>query len=295
MTTNQGTAKVLVLLPVYNGSAFLHDQLSSIFAQMRVVVTVIVSIDGEDPESLATIREFIARGNSISVDVSGLHFGSAAQHVYHLFLKYASRLSEFDYVALSDQDDVWNPFHLSKSLHALQYKARATSCDLIAFYQDGKRRYVKKSFPQTPYDYYFESGSAGCTYVLTSDVAFRFSRFVEDNNEFCSSFESHDWLIYAWCRSNEIPWSIRSFPTVLYRQHGANAVGANLGFRAFANRMRLVRQGWYQRHIKMLKKKFPHTEGIDLSYYGRFRMALSSRRSLGERTLLVIFVLLNVA
>ena len=38
-------------------------------------------------------------------------------------------------------------------------------------------RIVDKSYPQTKYDYFFEGGGAGNTYIITKNVALSFQNF----------------------------------------------------------------------------------------------------------------------
>ena len=53
----------------------------------------------------------------------------------------------------------------------------------------------------------------------------------------------HDWLIYAYARSNSFKWCVDSYSGVEYRQHTANFFGANVGIKAFISRVQRVLNG----------------------------------------------------
>ena len=60
---------------------------------------------------------------------------------------------------------------------------------------------------------------------------------------------SHDWLVYAICRSYGLRWIHDNRAFIAYRQHNVNVFGAMPGFRGWAQRLKLSRSGWYRAQI----------------------------------------------
>ena len=69
-------------------------------------------------------------------------------------------------------------------------------------------------------------------YVLNKDLALALQYFVKEHWDAVNEIVLHDWLMYAFARSNGYKWFIDPKPSMRYRQHGKNQVGANTGFQA---------------------------------------------------------------
>ena len=90
---------ISVCLATYNGAATLHQQLSSILAQLGPDDEVIVSDDGSTDGTLNVVRAF---NSPIVRIVQGPRTGSPIQNFEH-----ALQQARGEYVFLSDQDDLW--------------------------------------------------------------------------------------------------------------------------------------------------------------------------------------------
>ena len=77
---------------------------------------------------------------------------------------------------------------------------------------------------------------------MTQRLALSLQEFLK-GGQFNQLDNYHDWLIYAYARSNGFKWYIDSYPGVEYRQHNANVFGANVGIKAFVSRMLRVLDG----------------------------------------------------
>ena len=85
--------------------------------------------------------------------------------------------------------------------------------------EGGTRGLLRKDYPQTQYDYLFDGGSAGCTYVFTIDYARRPVEELEVIEYKGWPFLSHDWLIYFYARGNDDLAYFDSNSYMLYRIH----------------------------------------------------------------------------
>lgn len=105
---------VTVIIPLYNGSPWIKQTLSSIHAQIHSPREILVVDDGSTDTSPGTVRDF--------EDATLLQSpGDGAGTARHVGLKRAST----ELVAFLDQDDVWHPEHLSRLSSVLQKHPQA--------------------------------------------------------------------------------------------------------------------------------------------------------------------------
>lgn len=109
-----------ILLCTYNGEAYLRQQLESILSQDTAEdFRILVSDDGSADGTLALLREMSsAHPNRITLLPPHAPTGSAWRHF--LMLLAAGYARDFDYLMLSDQDDVWKPEKLSRCLREMR-------------------------------------------------------------------------------------------------------------------------------------------------------------------------------
>jgi len=248
--------KILVLLAAYNGEKFIGKQIESILSQTVKPLKIIINIDLSDDRTLDIIKDYQKKFNCIEILGSNVPYGSAAAN----FLKMLSIVdfSNYDYVALADQDDVWVNNKLSQAIEMLMLGFDGYSSNVEAFWPDGKKKIILKNQDQQKYDHFFESAGPGCTFVLSKKLVTSFQKYIK-KSEFLKINNYHDWLIYAFARSNDFNWIIDNYIGLSYRQHESNVFGANVGVRAFFSRALKVINGegfnFAFRLIRELNKK----------------------------------------
>ena len=234
--------KVAVLLAAYNGEKWIEDQLLAIINQKDVDLNVYISLDLSTDNTLDIIARLSKQYPQIRLLPYGIKFGSAAPNFYHLLLNVP--VGNYDYIALSDQDDLWLENKLKRAIEVLnEGQASGYSSDFTAFWENGKEKAVKKSYPQCAYDYLFESPGPGCSFVLKKDLALAVRRYLKLSSSL-SGLDWHDWLIYAFARANNYKWIIDNTSYILYRQHANNQLGVNLGSMAFSKRVGDIVSGY---------------------------------------------------
>lgn len=235
--------QVTVLMATFNGRRWIDEQIDSILDQEDVRVNLVVSDDGSDDGTLQRLKE--RAGVEPRIRVLARRDGPAgvAANFLHLFTGVAVPGQQF--IALSDQDDVWHRDKL-KSQIALLYSTGAdvVSSNVTSFDGRGRMRLVVKSRPQRRWDYIFEAAGPGSTYLFTGDMHERLVRILAGLDT--STFGVHDWLLYALVRAIGGRWVIDARPTVDYRQHGDNIQGEHTGIRAFRSRFANLRSGFYR-------------------------------------------------
>lgn len=237
------TPSVAVCLAAFNGVQYLQQQIDSIFEQTGVDVTLFVSVDRSTDGTEEWFRSLQSRNARVVLLPCGESFGGAARNFFRLLRDVDC--SPFDYVAYADQDDVWLPGKLKRAADRLSDSgAVGYSSDIVAFWESGRSRYIKKSYPQRRWDYLFESAGPGCTFVFTRTLAQDLQGLLRHQWQAVQDVGLHDWFTYAFARARGYAWVIDDYASLMYRQHGSNQVGVNAGLGAVVWRAKKVLNGW---------------------------------------------------
>ena len=286
--------RVAVLMAAYNGVPWVEEQVKSILVQDNVDVTIFVSVDRSNDGTEVLIEQLSDLERRIVLLPYGSQYGSAAMNFLHIIR--SVDCSEYDYVALADQDDIWFSDKLCAAISDLKATGSVGySSDVLAFWPNGKRALLKKSFPQASYDHFFESPGPGCTFVLCSSLLEEFRYDFSSFENYASQLTTnHDWFLYAYARCKGYKWFISDGPGMLYRQHERNQVGINSGLGAYADRVRLVRTKWYRKQVDLIVSSFkPEFRSMILSKRWLLTNFYSLRRRPRDKAALLLFVLLG--
>lgn len=289
--------KVVVLLASYKGLPWIDEQITSILEQENVDIQLTISDDNSDDGTIDYLQK-----KQLSHPIRLLpatRSGSAALNFFRLLID--QDISGFDYVALSDQDDIWLPQKLNRAIEAIRHQnVDAYSSNVRAFWADGKSRLINKAQPQTSYDYMFESAGPGCSFVLSNKLAIELQQLLKNQRQSCKGIALHDWFIYAFARSNGYKWYIDPMPNLLYRQHAGNVVGANTGIKAIQTRLLKLNQGWYMEQVLLIAKTLGYQNSrliqkvSRLNLLDRCYLAMSAnhfRRRLRDQFAFALFIL----
>ncbi|MFJ2365658.1 glycosyltransferase [Pseudomonas sp. NPDC087697] len=294
--------KIAVLLAAYNGVKWLPEQIESILQQKDVDVTIFVSVDFSTDATELWVSELASSNPRIKALPHGERFGGAGRNFYRLIRDVD--FSEFDYIALADQDDIWLTDKLiAAHQEILGSGASGYSSNVTAFWPDGRKVLLNKAQQQRKYDFYFEAAGPGCSYVLKVPDALEFKRFVIANWSLVCEVSLHDWLVYAWFRSSGLSWYIDPVSHMLYRQHSSNQFGANTGIKALMARLSLLRSGWYRGEVSKISSLLADkTQGLPTSLLKQgkipssflIRNWASLRRRFRDRVFLLVLVVLGI-
>ncbi len=241
---------IKILLATYNGEKYITDQINSILNQIGVDVDIQVSDDGSKDKTIEIISENYPHIR-INKNIPGT--GSAAKN----FLKMIDHLDfneDFDYVAFCDQDDIWLSEKMKSAIDLLKKENAQLYCSNLTKWEESNNSLstLKKDFPQKKYDYLFEGGSAGCTYVFTKDFALNLQKFLKKVHNVNIKAFSHDWLVYFFARVQRYNVVIDSNSYIHYRIHDSNVHGHlnKLSFNTIKEKSSEVLNGYYQNHIR---------------------------------------------
>lgn len=319
--------RVAVLLAAHWPGPELEQQLQTILGQLGVDVRLYVGHDTGQASKTSTAgaegsaHEIALRQRLALPSVRLVYdeaIGCAAQNFFRLIR--SVDFSRYDWVALSDQDDLWHPDKLQRAIQVLtaQPEAQGYSANVSTFrgHPDHSAHHphpalgadsgsaelantIVKSQPQRCYDHFFEAAGPGCTYVISRRLALALQAWlVEQPDDRLSMVRRHDWLIYAWARTHGYGWQIDPRVVLDYRQHGRNVVGAHLGWSASMARLQQVRQGWFRSQAlavaQLVDPQGPVVRGLKSgSRWHRLVLAWQGRRRLRDRLALCAFVLVG--
>ena len=104
---------VAVVMCTYNGEKFLREQLDSILRQTYPISEIIVQDDCSTDSTVAILRSYAARDGRVRVIVNEHNLG------FNRNFRSAVMKATADFVAISDQDDVWMPDKVERQVEAI--------------------------------------------------------------------------------------------------------------------------------------------------------------------------------
>lgn len=261
-----------ILLATYNGARFLPEQLRSLEEQTFRDWQLVVRDDGSTDGSVAVVEEWAARtGRPIRIIKDG-RTGLGAMGNFGALLE----ASDAPYFALCDQDDVWLPDKLSLMLKRLQeaearygeHMPRLAYSDLRVV--DEQLKEIHPSFRTFAFlrlprpglaliDVMTQNVVAGCASLGNSALR-------QAALPIPGEAVMHDWWLALTAGAVgelvDIPEA-----TVLYRQHGQNAVGA---VRWTAGAVLLRLRSNFAESVRSMRSFFADTQRQALVFHGRF-------------------------
>jgi rhamnosyltransferase len=281
--------KVLVLLACRNGMSWIREQLDSILSQQDVELSILIQDDNSSDDTKSIIAEYaVTFPSRITVFLNEIGTGSAGANFRKLIAR--ADAEQWDYVALADQDDIWNRDKMSRAITALKLSgSQGYSAAVQAFWPDGRESIL----PQSPHirglDFIFEGAGQGCTFVLPVNVFKHAQQFCRQHEPQLAGFHFHDWLIYILVRTGGGMWCFDPVPVMRYRQHESNDMGARGGLQGLRRRVALIRQGWYAKQLMLAMSVFNLAGGTD-PRAGTLEAVLRSPPSLKRRLMLARIV-----
>lgn len=211
--------RISVVMATYNGEKYLEQQIESILAQTLLPVELIVCDDCSTDGTIAILEKYQQR-QLLTYSINPKQLGLIGN-----FKKAVSMAAEDNYVALSDQDDIWMPEKLAVSAALMQKMDQSLPClvhtDLILV--DEQLKVLNPSFmnERGQHQYHhnlqtllFANFVTGCTMLMNQKLR-RFFAEMPGNIRF------HDaWIALAAATFGSVEEV--SKPMIRYRKHGNN-------------------------------------------------------------------------
>ena len=222
-------SKISIALCTYNGERYLKEQLDS-FLRQKLFPYEIVACDDASTDSTVEILEDFARTAPFPIRIY------RSEHNLGLIQNFskAASLCTGDYVAFSDQDDIWLPDRLDASFHRMKEAEREYGSDIpLLVYSDmsiidSEGLCLRPSFMK--HEKVWHSDHDPLRRLLAQNI-------ISGNTSLCNKVLMQVSLPFPEVITNHDGWfaliaasigKIFFIPEalVLYRQHESNAVGA---------------------------------------------------------------------
>ncbi len=234
-----------VILAMHNGAAHLTEQLQSYREQTQPPRWVVASDDGSTDGSAEVVRDFFDKWPACTLILCDGPCKGYAANFLHLI---AHIPSDADFVALSDQDDVWLPEKIERAVAAMSvqpadrpclYGAATWVCDDKL--QNRTLSRVTKITPQ--FEHALTQNFAGGNTMILNAAGIGLLKAAATCVQ---SVPVHDWWIYQIVSGAGGYVTFDEAPCLLYRQHSTNQIGANDGLPAMLRRFREMIRGTYR-------------------------------------------------
>lgn len=242
------TDKIAILMATYNGEKYICQQIDSILSQTCKDWELYIHDDGSTDNTIAAVESYVEKyPNKIHL-IDGKSTGGAKYNFFYMFGQV-----EAPYYMTCDQDDVW----LDKKIEltydkmlTIENKADVpclvytelrvvdselnTIADTMSGYQslDCHKRTINQ--------FILQNSVTGCTMMVNRALRDKMLRITDIDNTIM-----HDW----WAALVAAQFGKTAFidePTILYRQHGDNSLGA-LGINKLSY---IVRRVWQKKQIQ---------------------------------------------
>lgn len=226
--------RVVILMSTYQGELFVEEQLTSILTQLPANGRIMVRDDGSRDQTVAKIEAL--RDSRISV-MQGNNIG----FVRSFFTLLEAAPPDADMIMLSDQDDVWLPGKIERAqLHMEGRDAIPTLyCSRLHLVDtELKPIGLSPAWPQPPsfQNALTENIVTGCTAAMN-----RAALALVTRNGDPRLIHFHDWWLYLVISAFGTV-IVDPEPTILYRQHGGNAIGMGSGLGRYLKILRFLRK-----------------------------------------------------
>lgn len=238
------TNKIAILLATYNGEKYLSQQIESVISQSEKEWTLYIHDDGSKDRTADIIKEYAEKYPEQIVVVEGEATGGAKNNFFYLFHQV-----EAPYYMCCDQDDVWlpekivltkkamNSIEMDENISCLAFTELTVVDETLQVIAEKMSEYqgldcVNMEFNRA----LIQNVVTGCTMMVNRALRDEMIKITDYHQVLM-----HDW----WAALVATKYGKTAFvkePTILYRQHGKNSVGAQ-NAKTFAYMLKRMMQG----------------------------------------------------
>lgn len=223
---------IAICMATYNGEAYLAQQIDSILQQTCQNWILFIRDDGSTDQTPEILRQYATKyeGRIVLISDPALSGGSAQQN-FASILSWVSKNHSFSYYMFADQDDIWLDIKIEKSLQLMKCSETDPGAAVLVHTDLSVTDHQLTVLGESFFAYHslnpdvtdlrhllVQNNVTGCTML--------WNRALNDLLDLTSpEIAMHDWWItLTACAFGKI-CCLRE-PTLLYRQHGNNVLGA---------------------------------------------------------------------
>lgn len=242
------TDKIAVLMATYNGEKYICQQIDSILSQTCKDWELYIHDDGSTDNTIAAVESYVEKYPDKIHLIDGKSTGGAKYNFFYMFGQV-----EAPYYMTCDQDDVW----LEKKIEltydkmlAIEDKAdipclvytelRVVDSELNTIADTMSEYQSLDCHKHTINQFILQNSVTGCTMMVNRALRDKMLHITNIDNTIM-----HDW----WAALVAAQFGKTAFidePTILYRQHGDNSLGA-LGINKLSY---IVHRVWQKKQIQ---------------------------------------------
>lgn len=223
---------VAICMATYNGERYVAEQIESILKQSYENWALFIRDDGSKDRTVEIIREYADRypQKVVVIDDPTLRGGSSQKN-FAAILKWVTSSYSFNYFMFSDQDDYWLDFKIEKCMNAIQKQENNRKMPVLVHTDlkvvDQDLNVLGESF----FEYRaLDAGKKDLNHLLVQNnitgCTMLWNKALNDLIDLSSdAVAMHDWWI-GLTAATFGAINVVEEPTILYRQHSANVVGA---------------------------------------------------------------------
>ena len=218
--------KIDILIATYNGEKYIKEQLDSILNQTYKNIRIVISDDSSKDETINILKEYEKKDNRIELYLHEKNLG-VVKNIEFLLSKVKNEL-----YMLSDQDDVWLPKKVEKSVEKLEKEnADLVFGDLEVV--DEKLDTIYPSFGDfmllnKKIDKYINTNKINYFFFVTGCTVLSKKKFIDKIVPIPteSKYLIHDhWIGLILSLNGKLAYMNEKY--IKYRQHGNNQVGTD--------------------------------------------------------------------
>ena len=225
-----GEPLIDILLATYNGGKYLTEQIESLLSQSVQEWRLIIHDDGSTDDTVNIIINYCRKyPDKIIIINDGIKAGGAKFNFSHLM-----KFSTAEYIMFCDQDDVWidNKIYLTLNkmieLEKINQKLPILVHTDLTIVDSNLNVLSESMFNYQKINYKhgdilknicFENMVTGCTMMINKSLLALVGNIPDEAI-------MHDWWISIIALKNGGKVGIVDKVTIMYRQHGLNAIGA---------------------------------------------------------------------